>query len=292
MTSARLQYDVDHLSPQGLEEISRLLVKEPNRRIGSAVVDGRTVWIKRLGAEGRPFFKRLHALISPLLPWPMLRSSKAHGPNEMALRETSKATTFAEAGFPAVHVLLQQGSNLVLSNASTIVQHKLSRLRDVDAQAHDDLLVNCTAALAKAHRAGLCHGRPHPRDMILENGQLGFLDFEEAPEEVMPLPDAQARDVWLLFLQICGQALHVDTPHRALDAYRADAPAEVIPRLASARNLFAVLVPVLRALRPIGLGSDGMRLLKASEFLYPALAQNSDQIVSGALPDQKTKAMQ
>ena len=279
-----------------MAEILRLLVSGQDRRVSSAVVDGSTVWIKRLGAEGRPFFKRVHAFISPLIPWAMLRSSKALAPQQMAAREARKTASFAAAGFPAVHVLFQQGSNLVLSSASAIVQDELSRLREIDVQAHDDLLVECAAALAKAHGDGLCHGRPHPRDMILENGQLGFLDFEEAPEEAMSLPDAQARDVWLLFLQICGQSLLAETPRRALDAYRADAPADVLPRLALARNLFAAMLPVLRVLRPIGLGSDGKRLLKASEFLYPALAhmraQTSDNTVTGALPGQKPKAMQ
>lgn len=131
--------------------------------------------------------------------------------------------------------------------------------------------------------------------MILDDQRIGFLDFEEAPEEAMPLADAQARDLWLLFLQICGQSLQADTPRRSLDAYCLEAPADVLPRLAAARGLFGVLLPALRVLRPIGLGSDGRRLLKASEFLYPALtniqAQTPDHM-TGALPEQKSKAVQ
>jgi tRNA A-37 threonylcarbamoyl transferase component Bud32 len=286
---------MDRLSPQGLEEVLRLLVAGQGQRVSSAVVDGRTVWIKRMGTEGRPVFKRLHAFISPLIPWAMLRSSKAIGPEEMAERETRKTEAFAEAGFPAVNILFRQGSNLVLSSARVIAQNELNRLKSIDPLAHDDLLVDCAAALGRAHRAALCHGRPHPRDMILDEQRIGFLDFEEATEEAVPLADAQARDLWLLFLQICGQSLQADTPRRALDAYCAEAPTDVLPRLAAMRWLFRIMLPVLRAVRPIGLGSDGRRLLKASEFLYPLLANvhalTPDQM-TGARPGQKSKAMQ
>lgn len=32
------------------------------------------------------------------------------------------------------------------------------------------------------------------------------MDFEERPQEVMPLETAQARDIWLLFLQVATRA--------------------------------------------------------------------------------------
>lgn len=286
----------DRLSPKGLEELLRLLVSGQDQRVSSAVIDGNTVWIKRMGAEGRPLLKRLHAWISPLIPWVMLRSSEPLGPEGMAGREARKTSAFAKADFPAVRVLFQQGSNLVLSSASAIVQEELNRLKNIDAQAHEDLLVACAAALGKAHQAGLCHGRPHPRDMILEEERIGFLDFEEAPEDVMPLADAQARDLWLLFLQVSGQSQRLDTNRRAFDAYCIYAPSDVLPRLAAARGVFAVILPILRTLKLVGLGSDGKKLLKASDFLYSALSEAQTPITERRTPEdhsgQKPKAMQ
>ncbi|MGG2477507.1 serine/threonine protein phosphatase, partial [Rhizobium sp. BR5] len=35
---------------------------------------------------------------------------------------------------------------------------------------------------------------------------IGFMDFEERPQDVMPLATAQARDIWLLFLQVATRA--------------------------------------------------------------------------------------
>lgn len=295
MTPEQQQSEQQELSPRGLEELLRLLVAGQGTRVSSAIVDGRTVWIKRMAAEGRPFSKRLHAWISPLIPWKPLRSSRAIGPVEMVCREAAKTEAFRAAGFPAAAVLLAQGSTLVLGNAEPIVQTRLNQLRRTDETEHDALLVACAKALAAAHRAGLCHGRPHPRDMILDGARIGFLDFEEAPEQAMPLPDAQARDVFVLFLQICGQSLLADTNRQAFDAYVADAPAAVPVRLARLRTLFSLVHSALRLL-PTHLGGDGLRLLKASAFLNSALqhapstAMNTPQ--PETLPGREPKATQ
>jgi len=296
MIATQRQSEQNQLSPEGLEELLRLLVAGQSRRVSSAVVDGRTVWIKRMDAEGAPFFKRLHAWVSPLVPWAALRSSRIVKPNKMVEREVAKTAAFRAAGFPAAHVLLTHGGILVLSNAEPIVQAELNRLRRTDAHAHDALLVQTAKVLAAAHRAGLCHGRPHPRDMILEGERIGFLDFEEAPEQAMPLADAQARDVFLLFLQICGRALHEDTGLRAFEAYRADAPADVLQRLASLRGLFSTMHSALGLVAPIGLGGDGYRLYKASAFLKSVLSPELGAAMKTTSPEtlsgQKPKAMQ
>lgn len=294
MIATQQKSEQNHLSPKGLEELLRLLVAGQSRRVSSAVVDGRTVWIKRMDAEGVPFFKRLHAWVSPLIPWAALRSSRIITSPEMVAREIEKTAAFRAAGFPAAHVLFTQGSVLVLSNADTIVQAELDSLRVTDLQAHDALLVQTATALAAAHQAGLCHGRPHPRDMILEGERIGFLDFEEAPEKAMPLADAQARDVFLLFLQICGQALDEDTGPRAFEAYRADAPADVMPHLASLRGVFSLMHSALGLVAPIGLGGDGRRLYKASAFLNSMLSPEAGAAMKTTLPEtlsgQKPKA--
>ncbi len=145
--------------------------------------------------------------------------------------EKRKAQAFLAAGFEVPRIVYGEGPVLVLSDVAPIIQDRLKCLRKENAQEHDELLIHCAHALGKAHAKGLCHGRPHPRDFFQKNGVAGFLDFEEEPEAVMPLAVAQARDVWLLFFQITAQARFSKTPHRALAAYRAAAPADVVPEL-------------------------------------------------------------
>lgn len=257
----RLDLDADDL-----RNLLALLVQSRGKRISSAVIGGHRVWIKRYDAERRPLPKRLHSLISPLLPYPFLRSPKDVGQVGMADREERKMSAFLRAGFQVPRVVYRQAAVMVLSDVAPIIQDRLNHLRHGDPLEHDTLLVQCARALGEAHAAGLCHGRPHPRDFFERNGVAGFLDFEEEPEAVMPLAAAQARDVWLLFFQIAAQARLTGTSQQALAAYCAAAPAEVIPELRKIVGFFRFTIAPLRLCRRIFLGGDGRRLLQAMEF--------------------------
>ena len=274
---ARMKVDTDDaLSSEAVEEVVRLLVAAPRRRLSSAVIDGRSVWIKRFDTENVPLAKRLHGWISPLLPAAILRASPALSADGLAAREAGKAEAFQAAGFPTPAILWRSKSVLVLSEVTRIGEPLLARLRDGARDGardgHEELLVGMADALGRAHAAGLCHGRPHPRDMFLrDDGEWGFLDFEEEPEAAMPLAAAQARDVWLMFMQIAARALGEETTARAFAAWRKQAPAQILPELRKLVGVFSLLVPGLKALRPLGLGKDGQRLLQATIFLRAAL---------------------
>src|SRR5690606_22621658 len=97
---------------------------------------------------------------------------------------------------------------------------------------HEAMLVEMAQALGKAHKLDLCHGRPYPRDLFRQqDGTWGFLDFEEEPEAAMPLGAAQARDVWLMFMEITRQARAPKTPYNAFDAWRDVAPDQALIEL-------------------------------------------------------------
>jgi tRNA A-37 threonylcarbamoyl transferase component Bud32 len=259
------------LSPQAREELLRLLLLSSGKRISSADLDGRRVWIKRYDAEPMPLAKRLHALVSPLSPLPFLRSSGTTDGGALVERELRKMRAFRAAGILVPTVLYRGDVAMVLTHVAEIVQDELRRLRQSDPAAHDRLLVETTVALARAHSAGLCHGRPHPRDMFVSDGRWGFVDFEEEPEAVMPLRIAQARDLWLLFMQISSWALLPDTEEQALSAYVEAGPAGVLTELAAIVGAVSPLLPPLALMEKVALGGDGRRLLKATRFLKAAL---------------------
>lgn len=262
------QHNTDMLSADGLATLLRLLAVEARARVSRASIDGRTVWIKRYGVETRPLGKRIHAALSPLLP-AYLKASPAVP--SLIERETRKMHTFRAAGFPVADIVFLNETVLVLSDEAEIVQHQLGRLRSTDEAAHDDLLVGAANALAELHRAGLCHGRPHPRDMFMRDDRYGFIDFEEEPEAVMPLALAQARDVWLLFMQIASQALLPDTKARAFSAYRSITPAGVSDALRGIVHFFSVAALPLHLIPMRLLGKDGQIMLKGTAFLKAAL---------------------
>ena len=279
--AARIDDGGDALSPEGMERLLRLLATQP-RRLSFAEIDGRTVWIKRFDTERRPLAKRLHALASPLLPSALHASPNVDAAGA-AMREARKAASFNAAGFPTPAILWRGGAVLVLAEVSEIVQKMLGRLREADPAGHEDLLVEMAAALGRVHAAGLCHGRPHPRDMFRRaDGTWGYLDFEEEPEAAMPLATAQARDVWVLFMQIVARAQHEDTGARAFAAWRAEAPAGIVPELRKAVSRLALALPGLRLLRPVGLGKDGRNLLDAIAFLRSALRAGPNPLPAGA----------
>lgn len=260
----------DTLSADGLETLLRLLVTGPRARVSRAVIDGRTLWIKRYDVEAQPLAKGAHIVLSPLLPLYLRASPRVDGQGFID-REVRKMAAFDAAGFPVADIVFCNEKVLVLTDAAEIVQQRLMRLRSVDEAAHDDLLVGTAGALAKLHRAGLCHGRPHPRDMFAHGDHWGFIDFEEEPEAVMPLARAQARDVWLLFLQISNQALKADTQARAFATYCSDAPDGVLAALQGIVRFFSVVTSLLRLVPISVLGKDGRNILKGTDFLKAAL---------------------
>lgn len=260
------------LSRRGTEQLLKLLAARP-RRLSSAEIDGRIVWIKRFDTEKRPIAKRLHALLSPLLPMAFLRASPVADAAGLAAREARKVESFTAAGFATPAILWRGGAVLVLSQVAQIAEPELARLQAAgDVTGHDALLVEMAALLGRVHAAGLCHGRPHPRDMFrMADGTWGLLDFEEEPEAVMPLAVAQARDVWLLFMQVASRTRDGEARTAAFDAWRAQAPAAVAPELRRAVAVLSILVPGLKFLRPLGLGKDGLRMLDSLLFLRAAL---------------------
>lgn len=272
------------LSPAGVSEVVQLLAAVPHRRLSRIHVDGRSVWIKRFDTEKPTLPRRLHGALSPLLPAAYLRATPVLDAAGLTQREIRKSAAFQAAGFQTPAILWHGREALALSDVAQTGEPLLEQMRQNDPAKHEDLLVSLTETLGKAHAAGLCHGRPHPRDMFfLADGSWGFFDFEEEPEVVMPLASAQARDVWLMFMQISSRALGRETKIRAFNAWRAQAPAQILPELHRIVAGFSLLLPGLKALRKIHLGSDGKRLLAATSFLRAALR---DTIADHSTPDQ------
>lgn len=236
-------------------------------RVECCQLGDRAVWIKRYQRLGPRIGQRLQWLAARLSGVTILRPAPILDPQGMLDREVRQIEAFSAAGFRTPEILYRGKMALVLSHLGLPVSKQMSALRDKDADAHDALLVRCAVELGRLHAAGLCHGRPHPRDFILENGEFCFLDFEEEPAAVMPLATAQARDVWLLFLQIASRALKPETLDRAFVAWKLAAPAQTAVALAEIMPFFARLLPLARFLLRIQNGQDLMRFVAATDYL-------------------------
>lgn len=256
-----------------------------SRRVQRVELSRRTVWIKRYGTEGVIVWQRLYAPLTRFLP-AAFRLAPRRSPAEMIRQEESRIARFAEKGFPVPQVLYGSGTALILSDTSPSVQNRLKALKDVDPEAHEALLVESAAQLGRLHAAGLCHGRPHPRDMTVVDGEIGFIDFEEEPEAVMPLAVAQARDLWVLFFQLATRATQGErTLARAHAAWAAQAPAAARTELRALIRFAARFLPFARLIGRVRMGSDLRRFIVATGYLEKAVAKDSEPVGKAGLND-------
>ena len=147
-----------------------------------------------------------------MLPRAITKPHPGSDPRGLADREFRKISAFDAPVSMFPRCSSAETRSLCCPDEGRTLEGLLDVLRTTDAERHDRLLIESAAVLAQLHAAGLCHGRPHKRDILLNEGVWGFIDFEEEPEAAMPLAAAQARDVWLLFFQITHAAL--DPDHR------------------------------------------------------------------------------
>lgn len=262
---------IPRMTDGDIETLLAALTRETNR-VERVDLSFGAVWIKRYGTERPPVWTKAQTVLAGLFGQPFLRPSPYLDSNGMIAREIRRIETFAKAGVPVPNVLYSSGSALVLSDVAPTVTSRLKTLATSDPAAHDDLLVACAAHLGALHAKGLCHGRPHPRDFFIAGEAIGFMDFEEEPEAAMPLATAQARDLWLLFLQLADRALMGrETNDRAFAAWHSVAPAGIDGELAKMLRFLGKFLSPTRLIGRVHMGSDLRRFLAATGYLSEVL---------------------
>jgi tRNA A-37 threonylcarbamoyl transferase component Bud32 len=260
------------------------------KRVQRVPLSARTVWIKRYGTEKPSWWRHLQAGLSRLIPVDYLKPSPYLTPRQMAERELRRIRLFARHGIAAPEILYASRGAIVLGDVGQTVQSRLRKMADADAAAHDALLVACADELGRLHAAGLCHGRPYPRDMFFAGDRLGFMDFEEEPQTVMPLATAQARDIWLLFLQVANNArCGTQTYEGAYRAWSERAPRSAIAELQRMTGFLGRFLSFARLIGRVRMGSDLQRFIAATSFLMtvpsrPGSADTHDERPQGRTP--------
>lgn len=252
------------------EDVATLLAAlvSDAKRVESVSLSCGTVWIKRHGDKGRRMIVAVQNAFAHLLRLPFMRPSPAETAEGMVGRDLRRIARFSQAGVPTASVIYSSGGAIVLSDIAPTVHNQLRSLRKTDPAAHDRLLIFCCAELGRLHAAGLCHGRPYPRDMFIKDERLGFIDFEEEPEAVMPMETAQARDLWLLFLQLSERASdRKETQDRAYGAWAAAAPKAAIAELGKITHSMGRFLWLARLIGRIHMGRDLRQFILATTYL-------------------------
>jgi tRNA A-37 threonylcarbamoyl transferase component Bud32 len=179
-----------------------LATHDPDYRVIKANYNGKTIWIKQNTNPKRKIWHHLQSLLTALIPLPVFRPTVSNA--DALQQEAQRLRLFKEKNIPVPDVLYSTDRVFALSDAGTPLRDILSSMTDpADRQL---LLEKTMLALVHLHQAGLCHGRPLPKDMLWQDGEIIFIDLEENPLSVMSLAQAQARDVWL-FLNGCVRYL-------------------------------------------------------------------------------------
>lgn len=252
------------------EDVATLLAAlvSDAKRVQSVSLTCGTVWIKRHGDKGRRLIVAVQNAVARLLQLPFMRPSPAETAEGMVKRDLRRIASFSQADVPTAAVLYSSGGAIVLSDIAPTVHQQLKSLRNNDPAAHDRLLVFCCAELGRLHAGGLCHGRPYPRDMFIKDHRLGFIDFEEEPEAVMPMETAQARDLWLLFLQLSDRAADRRmTQEQAYQEWASAAPKAAIAELREITRSMGRFLWLARLIGRFHMGRDLRQFILATTYL-------------------------
>ena len=258
------------LADDEIAEVLRVLVQSDDR-VQCLDLPHRRLWIKRQGVKVLPRFVTFQGVAAALLRVAHLRPSPRLAPHAMQAREVARMRMFAASGFPVPSIVFQSKTAMVMADVGPTLAERLNALRKSDPVGHDALLVQAADALGRIHAAGLSHGRPHVRDFFLCDGEVGFMDFEEDPASVMPLEMAQARDVFLYFLIVASRAMRPgETCPAALEAWLRHATNATQHELRSLTALASRILPLIRLIGRVHMGSDLRRFIMATEFLMKA----------------------
>jgi tRNA A-37 threonylcarbamoyl transferase component Bud32 len=175
-------------------------------------LDGGPAWRKRYADDRRAWALGAMAAVARLLHEPPLRPPPRHDPRTMRSIEAGRLRKLQALGIRAPQVLGEGPDWLLLSDLGPTLSSRL-RAAQGDRNVVDGLVRGAIEAIAAAHGRDAYFGQPLPRNLTVEDGHVGFLDFEEDPLEVMTLAQAQARD-WLLFAY--GVARYYDDRPQAL----------------------------------------------------------------------------
>ncbi|MES5045032.1 lipopolysaccharide kinase InaA family protein [Rhizobium nepotum] len=260
-----------HLEDGDIAALMRVLLKN-ERRVQKLELSTTTVWIKRQGTETRSWWMKLLTVLAKLLPYTFMRPSTRLDGVGLMRRELETLQAFRGRGFPVPPIIYTSRTAVVLGDVGPTVMERMDAMKATTPVEHDALLVKSAEALGELHAAGLCHGRPHVRDFFLENGRIGFMDFEEHPQEVMPLATAQARDIWLLFFQVATRACNPpETCDAALAGWRENAPPRAQDELCRLIGILGRFLPLARLIGRVRMGSDLRRFIMATDYLMNAV---------------------
>lgn len=223
-----------------------------------------SVLVKGQRAPRPPWRHQMLNALAALARLPLLRAAPAHGSARAQQIEVARLRQLAAAGVAVPQVLHVEADFFVQSYVGDQRLDALLQLPDAALWWQRGL-----RALVELHGQGQYLSQAFARNFIARGDGLVMIDFEDDPLEVLPLPQAQARD-WLTYLHSSARALRL---HSAAQQAAATATlrAELARESAPVRALVADTARRLRWVQRLKAG-DGRGWRRHVAILQSAVA--------------------
>ncbi|RCX10655.1 hypothetical protein [Extensimonas vulgaris] len=249
------------------------------RQTGNVVpyeLDGERVWLKKAGTPHSIWRYRLLGLAARTLRLAALQPVPNPGGQQAIATEVRRLRTLHALGLRVPQVLAAEPEGFLMQNLAT----RGTLIDEMDAARDPQAILTIwqqgLQALAQVHAAGACLSQAFARNMVrCSDGVVGFLDFEEDPAAVLPLPLCQARDA-LHYAHSCAIYLVESGALGAGHALWADWLAHSSPAMQAALQTDLPRLHWLRLLPPSrSLGRDLQRVRAAYDLLTYGAAKST-----------------
>jgi tRNA A-37 threonylcarbamoyl transferase component Bud32 len=239
---------------------------EQFERVKRVNYQGRQAWRKQYEAQGR--HKRMAVLrwLAGGLGMNALLAPAPLSPIEACATEREMIQRLRQHDVLVPQILDAGDDYLVLSDVGTIFSVACRQTACVEMRLN--LLRKAFHAINNLHACGGYLSQAFARNLTVLHGRIGFIDLEEDPEKVMPLPAAQARDI-LFFVHSTARFMS-DAPQRyeaLLKTCLEHIPEDIRAEIAKVTRVLKYLVPLTRLLgsRARMAGLAWQQLVRATE---------------------------
>jgi hypothetical protein len=192
-------------------ELARLLPAQPPGVARHTLADGRRVWVRKAGPRhGRWRYWLLGGLTSALrldalAPVPNLGGEAA------IAAEAARLRALGALGLPVPDLLAARPDGLMQSDLAQGQDNPVTLDEALGSAPTPEAMLALWQlgldAIAAAHTHGAYLSQAFARNLlVLADGSIGFIDFEDDPGQTLDLPHCQARD-WLGYLHSTALAL-------------------------------------------------------------------------------------
>ena len=196
-----------------LEFLTRTAPQQTSNVARHRLPGGRYVWLKKANAPHSIWRYRVQGWLTGSLGLDALAPVPNRGGPQAIAQEADRLRELTALGLPVPQLLAQAPSALLMSDLTegrepaTSLGDELASLAPQGAAAFLPAWQDGLNAIAQFHARGTCLSQAFARNMTrLPDGRIGCLDFEDRPQDVLPLPHCQARD-WLSYLHATAQLL-------------------------------------------------------------------------------------